>query len=43
VLVRDRVAVAVLGYHAPAIRVSALVKENGVQFVPPVLNRYPVL
>jgi hypothetical protein len=43
VLVRLRVAVALLGYHAPETSDSALVYENGVQFVPPVLNRYPVL
>ena len=35
--------VAVLGYQTLAIRVSADVYEIGVQFVPPVLNRYPVL
>jgi hypothetical protein len=35
--------VALLGYQAPAMRDSALVKENGVQFVPPVFNSYPVL
>jgi hypothetical protein len=46
VLVRSRPvreAVAVLGYHALAMRDSVLVKENGVPFVPPVLKRYPLL
>jgi hypothetical protein len=41
--VRLRVAVALLEYHALAMRDSVLVKENGVPFVPPILNRYPVL
>jgi hypothetical protein len=41
--VRLRVAVALFGYHAPAMSDSVLVKENGVPFVPPILNRYPVV
>jgi hypothetical protein len=39
----DMVAFAVLGYQALEIRGSVPVNENGVQFMPPVLNRYPVL